>query len=79
MAQLFEDQLFFTLIVSLLSTYILYFLVSFLFMDPWHMFTSVRFPLSHPNSESLLKGSTVRAISPPDTNLHQHPQRVRLL
>lgn len=48
MAQLFEDQLFFTLIVSLLSTYILYFLVSFLFMDPWHMFTSVRIPFRTP-------------------------------
>jgi chitin synthase len=28
------------LIVSLLSTYALYFLMSFLFFEPWHMFTS---------------------------------------
>ncbi|KAM0798984.1 chitin synthase 2 [Usnea florida] len=37
---LFANQLFFTLIVSLLSTYILYFVISFLFFDPWHLFTS---------------------------------------
>ncbi|KAI9672933.1 MAG: Chitin synthase, class 1 [Trizodia sp. TS-e1964] len=39
-ADLFKNTLFFTLIVSLLSTYILWFLVSFIFLDPWHMFTS---------------------------------------
>ncbi|KAI9849926.1 MAG: Chitin synthase, class 1 [Sclerophora amabilis] len=39
-SKLFTDQLFFTLFVSLLSTYILWFIVSFLFFDPWHMFTS---------------------------------------
>ena len=37
---LFQNQVFFTLIVSLVSTYVLYFVVSFLFFDPWHMFTS---------------------------------------
>ncbi|TKA59245.1 Chitin synthase A [Cryomyces minteri] len=37
---LFTNTLFFTLIVSMLSTYVLYFIVSFLFLDPWHMFTS---------------------------------------
>lgn len=37
---LFSDSLFFTLIVSLASTYVLWFVVSFLFFDPWHMFTS---------------------------------------
>jgi chitin synthase len=39
-ADVWKNQIFFTLIVSLLSTYILYFVVSFLFFDPWHMFTS---------------------------------------
>lgn len=38
---LFKNQLFFTLIVSLASTYILWFVISFLFFDPWHLFTSV--------------------------------------
>jgi chitin synthase len=37
---LFKDQIFFTLIVSLVSTYLLWFIVSLLFFDPWHMFTS---------------------------------------
>jgi chitin synthase len=40
-AELFSNPLFSTLIVSLLSTYILWFLASFLFFDPWHMFTCV--------------------------------------
>jgi chitin synthase len=39
-ADIWKNQIFFTLIVSLLSTYVLYFIVSFLFFDPWHMFTS---------------------------------------
>jgi len=39
-SDLFKNQLFFTLIVSLASTYVLWFVVSFLFFDPWHMFTS---------------------------------------
>lgn len=39
-SDLFSDSLFFTLIVSLASTYLLWFVVSFLFFDPWHMFTS---------------------------------------
>ena len=38
---LFTNTLFFTIIVSLLATYVLWFLASFLFLDPWHMFTSV--------------------------------------
>lgn len=37
---LFTNSLFLTLIVSMASTYVLYFVVSFLFLDPWHMFTS---------------------------------------
>src|SRR5271156_4813444 len=39
-SDLWKNAIFFTLIVSLMSTYVLYFLVSFLFFDPWHMFTS---------------------------------------
>lgn len=39
-AAVVQNQVFFTLIVSLMSTYILWFIVSFLFFDPWHMFTS---------------------------------------
>ena len=39
-ALLFNNKIFFTLIVSMASTYVLYLLVSILFLDPWHMFTS---------------------------------------
>ncbi|KAK0108309.1 Chitin synthase, class 1 [Cadophora gregata] len=39
-ADIFKNQIFYTLIVSLASTYLLWFVVSFLFFDPWHMFTS---------------------------------------
>ncbi|KAK4626685.1 Chitin synthase C [Fulvia fulva] len=39
-AMLFTNKLFFTLIISLASTYILYLVASILFLDPWHMFTS---------------------------------------
>jgi chitin synthase len=35
-----KNQIFYTLIISLASTYLLWFIVSFLFFDPWHMFTS---------------------------------------
>ncbi|KAI9755285.1 MAG: vesicle formation at the endoplasmic reticulum [Chaenotheca gracillima] len=52
---IFKNQLFFTLIVSLLSTYILWFVVSFLFFDPWHMFTSfVQYLLLTPTYINIL-------------------------
>lgn len=38
---IFTNPVFFTLIVSMCSTYILYIVVSILFLDPWHMVTSV--------------------------------------
>ena len=38
--ELFTNTVFSTLIVSMASTYLLWFVVSFLFFDPWHMFTS---------------------------------------
>jgi len=37
---LFTNKLFFTLIISMCSTWILYLVSSILFLDPWHMFTS---------------------------------------
>lgn len=40
-ADLIHNPLFFTLIVSLASTYVMWFVISFLFFDPWHLFTSV--------------------------------------
>src|SRR6266576_2190517 len=54
-ADVWKNQIFFTLIVSLLSTYVLYFLVSFLFFDPWHMFTSfIQYLLMTPTYINIL-------------------------
>ncbi|PYH69889.1 chitin synthase class I [Aspergillus vadensis CBS 113365] len=39
-SDLFTNYQFFSIIVSLGSTYVMWFLASFIFMDPWHMFTS---------------------------------------
>ena len=39
-SDIIKNQIFYTLIISLASTYLLWFVVSFLFFDPWHMFTS---------------------------------------
>lgn len=38
-SDVFQNTIFFNLIVSLASTYVMWFIVSFLFLDPWHMFT----------------------------------------
>ncbi|KAB8233049.1 chitin synthase-domain-containing protein [Aspergillus alliaceus] len=37
---LFTNSTFFTIIVSLGSTYVMWFVASIIFFDPWHMFTS---------------------------------------
>lgn len=37
---LFKNKVFFTLIVSMASTWLLYLVASIMFLDPWHMFTS---------------------------------------
>lgn len=37
---LFTNKTFFSIIVSLGSTYVMWFIASFIMMDPWHMFTS---------------------------------------
>ncbi|KAG8529567.1 chitin synthase I [Bacidia gigantensis] len=39
-SDVFKNKIFFTLIVSLLSTYLLWVIVSILFLDPWHLLTS---------------------------------------
>lgn len=41
LSSIFQNPLFLNLLVSLASTYILYFVASFMFFEPWHMFTSV--------------------------------------
>lgn len=40
-SDLFKNQVFYTLIVSVLSTYGIWLIASLLMFDPWHMFTSL--------------------------------------
>ncbi|KAK0720765.1 glycosyltransferase family 2 protein [Lasiosphaeris hirsuta] len=40
-ADLFKNQVFYTLIISVMSTYGIWLLASLLMFDPWHMFTSL--------------------------------------
>jgi len=52
---LFTNPIFSGLIISMASTYFLWFLVSFLFFDPWHMFTSfVQYLLMTPTYINIL-------------------------
>jgi chitin synthase len=52
---LFTKTIFSTLIVSMLSTYVLWFVASFLFFDPWHMFTSlIQYILMTPSYINIL-------------------------
>ncbi|KAI9809127.1 MAG: hypothetical protein M1825_002416 [Sarcosagium campestre] len=54
-SELFKNQVFFTLIVSLLSTYVVWFAAAFLFFDPWHMFTSfIQYMLMTPTYVNIL-------------------------
>ena len=39
--KIFQNQQFFSMIVSLMATYVLWFVAAIIFFDPWHMFTSV--------------------------------------
>lgn len=50
--KLFSNSVFFTLIVSLLSTYVLWIFISVISLDAWHIVTSVRNPPSHTSSLS---------------------------
>jgi chitin synthase len=55
LAVILKNQIFYTLIVSLCSTYILWFVASFLMFDPWHMFTSfVQYLLLSPSYINIL-------------------------
>jgi len=55
LSDLVKNPLFFNLIVSMMSTYILWFVVSFLFFDPWHMFTSfIQYLLMTPTYINIL-------------------------
>lgn len=52
---LFTDRIFVTLIISMLSTYVLYLVASLMFLDPWHMVTSfVQYLLLTPTYINIL-------------------------
>lgn len=54
-AGVFNNDIFRDLIVSLCSTYLLYFIASFMFFEPWHMFTSfVQYLLLSPSYVNVL-------------------------
>ena len=52
---LFKNPIFYTLIVSVLSTYGIWFIASILMFDPWHMFTSlIQYMLLSPTYTNVL-------------------------
>ncbi|KAG0641207.1 chitin synthase-domain-containing protein [Tuber brumale] len=54
-SSIFQNQLFRDLLISLSSTYLLYFVASFMFFEPWHMFTSfVQYLLLSPSYINVL-------------------------
>lgn len=54
-SDIFADKIFFTLIVSLASTYAMWLVVSIIFLDPWHMFTSfIQYLLMTPTYINIL-------------------------
>lgn len=49
------ESTFRNIIISLLSTYVMYFVSSFLFLDPWHMFTSfIQYIFMSPSYTNIL-------------------------
>lgn len=44
LSKVFKNQQFFSMIISLMATYVLWFVAAIMFFDPWHMFTSVSLP-----------------------------------
>ncbi len=52
---LFKNQVFYTLIVSVMSTYGLWLIASIIMFDPWHMFTSlIQYMLMTPSFTNVL-------------------------
>lgn len=55
LTDIFSNPIFFTLIISMCSTYVLYLVVSILFLDPWHMLTSfIQYLLMTPTYINIL-------------------------
>lgn len=52
---LFSNSIFRDLVISLASTYVLYFIASFMYLEPWHMFTSfIQYLLLSPSYINVL-------------------------
>lgn len=76
-SDLFTNTQFFSIIVSLGSTYVMWLIASLLFFDPWHMFTSVS---SRPATVfGTFLTLAVYPIHPPHPHIHQRPEHLRLL
>jgi chitin synthase len=55
LSSILQNKLFINLLVSLASTYVLYFVASFMFFEPWHMFTSfIQYLLLSPSYVNVL-------------------------
>jgi chitin synthase len=69
-SDLVQNSIFFTLIVSLLSTYVLWIVSSIVFLDPWHIVTSVSVILKS-NSEPTNKHQSLQymLLTPTYTNV----------
>lgn len=53
--ELFSNSIFRDLVISLASTYVLYLLASFMYLEPWHMFTSfIQYLLLSPSYINVL-------------------------
>lgn len=79
LGQIFSNAQFFTIIVSLASTYVMWFLAALIFFDPWHMFTCVSGFSSCCCSRFIADECLVHPIYFIDTDLHQRAQHLRLL
>lgn len=54
-SELFQNEVFYTLIVSVMATYGIWFIASLIFFDPWHMFTSlIQYMLLTPTYTNVL-------------------------
>lgn len=76
-ATLFTNTTFFSIIVSLGSTYVMWFIASFIFLDPWHMFTSVS--SCQALSLQFCSLATVHPIHLAHSDLHQRAEHLRIL
>jgi hypothetical protein len=74
--QLFSNSVFFTLIVSLLSTYVLWIFISLISLDAWHIVTSVS-KFIHPGTTRLTH--QVIPILPSLPYVRQYYQYLRIL